>query len=140
VIFSSSNDISSSSRWLYKPISNGRPHRLEPRRGESDCGMVLFTLDLDPTVTAYAIQQQLTGWNGKPSRSSAGDDDHTPRRRARSAALRGVCDVWGRLERKLSLSMRKANLSQPLACRFDGIHLAPFEQGEIGPDLFRHAA
>ena len=21
----------------------------------------------------------------------------------------------------------------------DGIHLAPFEQGEIGPDLFRHA-
>jgi hypothetical protein len=29
--------------------------------------MVLFTLDLDPTVTAYAIQQQLTGWNRKPS-------------------------------------------------------------------------
>ena len=47
--------------------SNGRPHRLEPCRGESDCGMVLFTLDLDPTVTAYAIQQQLTGWNRKPS-------------------------------------------------------------------------
>ena|GEM_PF-2521606 len=23
--------------------------------------------------------------------------------------------------------------------RADGIHLAPFEQGEIGPDLFRHA-
>jgi hypothetical protein len=23
--------------------------------------------------------------------------------------------------------------------RVDGIHLAPFEQGEIGPDLFRHA-
>jgi bifunctional non-homologous end joining protein LigD len=21
----------------------------------------------------------------------------------------------------------------------DGIHLAPFEQGEIGPELFRHA-
>jgi bifunctional non-homologous end joining protein LigD len=21
----------------------------------------------------------------------------------------------------------------------DGIHVAPFEQGEIGPDLFRHA-
>jgi hypothetical protein len=26
-----------------------------------------------------------------------------------------------------------------LARRVDGIHLAPFEQGEIGPDLFRHA-
>jgi len=26
-----------------------------------------------------------------------------------------------------------------LARRVDGIHAAPFEQGEIGPDLFRHA-
>ena len=26
-----------------------------------------------------------------------------------------------------------------LARRVDGIHLALFEQGEIGPDLFRHA-
>jgi bifunctional non-homologous end joining protein LigD len=26
-----------------------------------------------------------------------------------------------------------------LAWRVDGIHLEPFEQGEIGPDLFRHA-
>ena len=41
--------------------------------------------------------------------------------------------------RKLPLSMRKTNLSRLLARRIDGIHLAPFEQGEIGPDLFRHA-
>ena len=40
---------------------------------------------------------------------------------------------------KLPLSMRKTNLSRLLARRVDGIHLAPFEQGEIGPDLFRHA-
>ena len=33
--------------------------------------------------------------------------------------------------------IRKLPLS--LARRVDGIHLAPFEQGEIGPDLFRHA-
>jgi bifunctional non-homologous end joining protein LigD len=26
-----------------------------------------------------------------------------------------------------------------LTRRVKGIHLAPFEQGEIGPDLFRHA-
>ena len=26
-----------------------------------------------------------------------------------------------------------------LARRVDGIQLAPFQQGEIGPDLFRHA-
>jgi bifunctional non-homologous end joining protein LigD len=26
-----------------------------------------------------------------------------------------------------------------VARRVDGIHLADFEQGEIGPDLFRHA-
>ena len=41
--------------------------------------------------------------------------------------------------RKLPLSMRKTNLARILARRVDGIHLAPFEQGEIGPDLFRHA-
>jgi ATP-dependent DNA ligase len=34
--------------------------------------------------------------------------------------------------------MRKTNLARLLA-RVDGIHLAPFEQGEIDPDLFRHA-
>ena len=38
--------------------------------------------------------------------------------------------------RKLPLSM--TNLARLLARRVDGIHLAPFEQGEIGPDLFRH--
>jgi bifunctional non-homologous end joining protein LigD len=41
--------------------------------------------------------------------------------------------------RKLPLSMRKTNLARLLMRRVDGIHLAPFEQGEIGPDLFRHA-
>ena len=41
--------------------------------------------------------------------------------------------------RELPLSMRKTNLHRLLARRVDGIHLAPFEQGEIGPDLFRHA-
>ncbi len=35
--------------------------------------------------------------------------------------------------------MRKANLSQLLARRVDGIFLSDFEQDEIGPDLFRHA-
>jgi bifunctional non-homologous end joining protein LigD len=34
--------------------------------------------------------------------------------------------------RKLPLSMRKTNLSRLLARRVDGVHLAPFEQGEIG--------
>jgi len=41
--------------------------------------------------------------------------------------------------RKLPLSMRKANLARLLARRVDGIFLSPFEQGETGPDLFRHA-
>jgi bifunctional non-homologous end joining protein LigD len=41
--------------------------------------------------------------------------------------------------RKLPLTMRKTNLARLLARRVDGIHLAPFEQGEIGPHLFRHA-
>jgi bifunctional non-homologous end joining protein LigD len=38
--------------------------------------------------------------------------------------------------RKLPLSMRKANLDRLLARRPDGIFAAPFEQGEIGPELF----
>ena len=35
--------------------------------------------------------------------------------------------------------MRKTNLDRLLALRPDGIFVAPFEQGEIGPDLFRKA-
>jgi bifunctional non-homologous end joining protein LigD len=41
--------------------------------------------------------------------------------------------------RKLPLRLPKNNLARLLARRADGIHLAPFEQGEIGPDLFRAA-
>jgi bifunctional non-homologous end joining protein LigD len=40
--------------------------------------------------------------------------------------------------RALPLSMRKTNLARLLARRPD-IFVAPFEQGEIGPDLFRAA-
>jgi bifunctional non-homologous end joining protein LigD len=41
--------------------------------------------------------------------------------------------------RRLPLTMRKTNLARLLARRTDGIFIAPFEQGEIGPDLFRQA-
>ncbi len=41
--------------------------------------------------------------------------------------------------RHLPLSMRKNNLARLLARPLDGIFVAPFEQGEIGPDLFRAA-
>src|SRR6201994_4875972 len=41
--------------------------------------------------------------------------------------------------RDLPLSMRKANLARLLARRPDGIFTNSFEQGEIGPELFRHA-
>ena len=41
--------------------------------------------------------------------------------------------------RRLPLSMRKTSLARLLARRVDGIFLSDFEQGEIGPDLFRHA-
>ena len=41
--------------------------------------------------------------------------------------------------RRLPLNMRKTNPQQLLARRIDGIHAASFEQGEIGPELFRHA-
>jgi bifunctional non-homologous end joining protein LigD len=41
--------------------------------------------------------------------------------------------------RSLPLSMRKAHLERLLARRPDGIFISPFEQGEIGPDLFSAA-
>ena len=41
--------------------------------------------------------------------------------------------------RNLPLSMRKTNLARLLTCRPDGIFVSDFEQGEIGPDLFRKA-
>ena len=41
--------------------------------------------------------------------------------------------------RQLPLSIRKANLARLLARRTEGIFIAPFEQGEIAPDLFRAA-
>jgi ATP-dependent DNA ligase len=41
--------------------------------------------------------------------------------------------------RRLPLSMRKTNLARLLARRLDGVFVAPFEQGEIGPELFRAA-
>jgi bifunctional non-homologous end joining protein LigD len=41
--------------------------------------------------------------------------------------------------RKLPLIMRKTNLARLLGRRPDGIFIAPFETGEIGPDLFRKA-
>jgi ATP-dependent DNA ligase len=37
--------------------------------------------------------------------------------------------------RAISAEWDKTNLAR----RIDGIQLAPIEQGEIGPDLFRHA-
>ena len=37
------------------------------------------------------------------------------------------------------LSMRRTNLDRLLARRPDGIFVAPFEQGEIGPELFEAA-
>ena len=41
--------------------------------------------------------------------------------------------------RQLPLSMRKSNLARLLARHPEGIFVAPFEQGEIGPHLFRAA-
>jgi ATP-dependent DNA ligase len=41
--------------------------------------------------------------------------------------------------RELPLSMRKRKLARLLARQLDGIFLSDFEEGEIGPDLFRKA-
>ncbi|MGC0395926.1 DNA ligase [Bradyrhizobium sp. USDA 241] len=41
--------------------------------------------------------------------------------------------------RSLPLKLRKPHLARLLARRPEGIFAAPYEQGEIGPELFRHA-
>jgi bifunctional non-homologous end joining protein LigD len=41
--------------------------------------------------------------------------------------------------RRLPLHLRKTNLARLLARRPEGIFISDFEQGEIGPDLFRKA-
>jgi bifunctional non-homologous end joining protein LigD len=41
--------------------------------------------------------------------------------------------------RNLALHLRKNNLARLLARRPEGIFISQFEQGEIGPDLYRHA-
>ena len=41
--------------------------------------------------------------------------------------------------RKLPLSLRKTNLARLLRGRAEGVFVAPFEQGEIGPALFEAA-
>jgi bifunctional non-homologous end joining protein LigD len=50
-----------------------------------------------------------------------------------------VLAIDGEDLRRLPLSKRKASLARLLRGRPDGIFVAPFEQGEIGPDLFRAA-
>ena len=50
-----------------------------------------------------------------------------------------VLTMQGEDLRQLPLHLRKNNLARLLARRVDGIFLSDFEQGEIGPDLFRHA-
>ena len=51
----------------------------------------------------------------------------------------GILALEGDDLRKLPLSLRKTDLAQLLRGRPDGIFVAPFEQGEIGPDLFKAA-
>src|SRR5712672_3132807 len=52
---------------------------------------------------------------------------------------RGSCCSEGEDLRKLPLHLRKNNLARLLARRPEGIFVSQFEQGEIGPDLFRQA-
>jgi len=50
-----------------------------------------------------------------------------------------VLALYGEDLRGLPLSMRKTNLDRLLARRPDSTFVAPFEQGETGPELFRAA-
>ncbi|WP_371932908.1 hypothetical protein [Bradyrhizobium sp. CCGUVB23] len=59
-------------------------------------------------------------------------------KRLSSSMARLWCSMGGNDLRELPLHY-KSNLERFLARRPDGITVAPFESGEIGPDLFRAA-
>ncbi|WP_322596939.1 MULTISPECIES: DNA ligase [Bradyrhizobium] len=50
-----------------------------------------------------------------------------------------VLALGGKDLQQLPLSMRKTNLARLLRGGPDGMFIAPWEPGAIGPDLFRHA-
>ncbi|SDF02289.1 ATP dependent DNA ligase domain-containing protein [Bradyrhizobium brasilense] len=50
-----------------------------------------------------------------------------------------ILGIEGDNLRELPLHERKTRLARLFARRVDGIFLSDFEQGEIGPDLYRHA-
>lgn len=50
-----------------------------------------------------------------------------------------VLTMGGNDLRDLPLHLRKTKLERLLTRRLDGITVAPFERGEMGPDLFRAA-
>jgi bifunctional non-homologous end joining protein LigD len=91
-------------------------------------------IDLDQATTSFVIDGEavllgvdgISDFNGLHSRKH---DDEVQR----------VLALDGDDLRKLPLSMRKANLARLLAHRPEGIFVSDFEQGEIGPDLFRAA-
>ena len=63
-----------------------------------------------------------------------------PQARPRSPALRLRLPGARRDDLcRLPLHLRKTNLAQPLRGRAEGIFVAPFAQGEIGPELFEAA-
>jgi bifunctional non-homologous end joining protein LigD len=68
-----------------------------------------------------------------------------PRRKSRDvrflAAIRGTADAKRRppIYGYNALADRKSRLDKLLQRRPEGMHAAPFEVGEIGPELFPHA-
>jgi bifunctional non-homologous end joining protein LigD len=63
-----------------------------------------------------------------------------PKARPRGPTLRlRLPSLWRDDLSRLPLHLRKTNLAQLLRGRPEGIFAAPFEQGEIGPELFEAA-
>ena len=83
----------------------------------------------EPNETRRDVRRLYCGKSASLASTSHGKD--CARRRPDILALDGD-DL-----RRLPLSLRKTNLARLLARRPDGIFVAPFEQGEIEPDLFR---
>ena len=92
---------------------------------------------------ALKLRQDHLSSTARPSGSVRAESPTSPRcistgEQAQLYAFRHA--RWRRRDhRRLMLSLRKANLDRLLSQPVDGIFMAPYEQGEIGPDLFRAA-
>jgi hypothetical protein len=101
-----------------------------------DLGRCWRETDVEATDLETVITDMLDGQYNSPVRVIG---FNTAEGSSRDVSADVAEELRRRCDLQLRVQLRKNNLARLSARRADGIHLAPFEQGEIGPDLFNAA-